>query len=225
MHYRAEIIMPPTDDVEQAVNQIMAPFYEGADGSDDYVSEHRFWDWWQIGGRYSGAKLTDSYDKSKIEAFYEWLRSEEITVSGLIMGKQEISPSSQIEKVDKKWNEIFPLESGQIVPCPLFAHAGLRLDGDILPLSKSLNATAHRVIFAAPGLDLHTKTYIAPLRVTFMLQREAWNGVNFENTAWDGTVQTALEEFKNQNQLLNDEYKENCFPKNDWLVITVDYHS
>jgi hypothetical protein len=35
MHYHLEVILPPTDDVQAAITQIMAPFDENRDRDDD----------------------------------------------------------------------------------------------------------------------------------------------------------------------------------------------
>lgn len=212
MHYHLEIIMPPTNDVEGAINKIMAPFYEG---SEDTI--HKFWDWYQIGGRYSGEKITQSLNKATLDLFYEWCSEQKIIVHGVRAGKQEIAPATQIEKVDSKWNEMFPTPNGEIVPCPLFQHAGPRLNGDILPLSQSKHAEALSVIIAS--------TPHKELEVTLLLHKEIWNGVTHQTTDWDGTIASALE--LQERKLVNykDEYREAVTPKDDWMVVTVDYHS
>lgn len=55
MHYCLELIMPPTDDVKAAVEQILAPFRE--ENTDPDASRQPFWDWYIVGGRWSGHKL------------------------------------------------------------------------------------------------------------------------------------------------------------------------
>lgn len=48
MHFYAIVALPPgVTDVERAVDDLMAPFSEN-------VSENGWWDWHQIGGRWSG---------------------------------------------------------------------------------------------------------------------------------------------------------------------------
>lgn len=55
MHMFALVAIPDdATDIEGAVTIAMAPYSEAIDGED------AFWDWWQIGGRYSGR--LDGYD-------------------------------------------------------------------------------------------------------------------------------------------------------------------
>lgn len=215
-HYHLEIIMPPVEDVKAAVKQIMKPFDEG--GEDSYKS---FWDWYVIGGRYAGAKL--NYDKSKTDAFYAWLKAEGVTVSGVQCGKQELSPASQVEKVNAKWAEMFP-ESGLTV-CPLFAHYQNQYDDNLRPpdvmklggVSKDL--TAFAVIVAG-------KAYSGDgLKAEFMIHQYMWNGVNHVDTKWDGLVSSALEMHTKKLEGYREEYRKEATPTDDWLCVTVDYHS
>lgn len=214
MHYHLEIIMPPTNDVPAAIKDIMEPFYEGDD-----ENTNTFWDFWVIGGRYSGDKLIQSLDAQKLEGFYEWLTDEKITVSGLRFGKREIAPSTQISKVDAKWNELFPSPNGEFVPCPIFKHSGDRFEGDIWPLERCKNIKAASVIIA---------THIPndpDWRADVLLHKEIWNGVSHQGTTWDGTIASALAIQEKHLEHCRDEYKEAATPKADWLVVTVDYHS
>ncbi|GAF91717.1 unnamed protein product, partial [marine sediment metagenome] len=98
MHYHCEIILPPTDAVESAIAEIMAPFDEN--NEDEETRSPSFWDWYQIGGRWSGSKLTDHFDKDKLKNFHAELENRKVTVSGFQCGKQDISPASQIPMVD-----------------------------------------------------------------------------------------------------------------------------
>ena len=103
MHYICEIIMPPTDNVEEAVTKAMKEFDENYRDEDGDTSEYAFWDWWLIGGRYSGHK----YPKDQLEAFYAELQKREVKVSGVICGKQSLLPEF-IPVVDKLWAEMVP---------------------------------------------------------------------------------------------------------------------
>lgn len=51
MHYHMEIIMPPmeADQIEKSVADLMAPF----DENNEEIANRHFWDWYQIGGRFS----------------------------------------------------------------------------------------------------------------------------------------------------------------------------
>ena len=52
-----------------------------------------------------------------------------------------------------------------------------------------------------------------------------WNGVNFVKTASDGTLAGALEFFKKEVKMYRSELALERTPKEDWLIVTVDYHS
>lgn len=143
MHYHLEIVMPPTEDVQTAVSQILEPF-----------SRHRqdssspFWDWWEIGGRFADAKNGMNVTRfDQMPADFQCFR--------LIIGMQ--------------W------------------------DGS--------------------------------LEAAFMLSREFWNGITFQNAAWNGNIVEGLELHANRLKMYSDEYRRGATPQPDWLVVTVDYHS
>ena len=54
MHFHAEIHLETNTDFEKQIEQIMAPYSEE-------ISEDGWWDWWQIGGRWTNAH-DSSYD-------------------------------------------------------------------------------------------------------------------------------------------------------------------
>src|SRR6185503_20458398 len=105
MHYHLEIIMPPTEDVERSVAEILKRFNENAD---DETRSNAFWDWYQSGGRYSGCKLEALVPQERRDAFWAELKARGVTVSGLQFGKQELKPASQIPSVDALWREMCP---------------------------------------------------------------------------------------------------------------------
>lgn len=225
MHYHMEIIMPPTDDVEAAVTEILKPFSEQREEEDEDHSGRGFWDWWVIGGRFAGRKFQATLDADKLDAFYKELTSRNVTVAGLTAGKQELAPASQIPMVDALWSEYFPQAAGK--PCPLFNHSNDQykndslIDGDVCRLSDAPSdfKDISRVIFASPNYKGEG------LEATFMLAEDIWNGVNHEKTAWDGTLSDALTKFKSNRSGYTDEYLARVTPTDDWLVVTVDYHS
>lgn len=194
MHYKLEIIMPPTDDVEGAVEKIMEPFSEYNEDS-----KHTFWDFYSIGGRWAGNKVEARIDPKILEEFYQWCKDEKITVSSVQCGKQTLSPADQIPKVDEKWQEMTGLDG----PCLIFDHAGSgygSLDGDVCKLSELPEGyTASHVIIADNDG-----------RVLLMLEDLLWRGDN--GTDWDGKVQSAIDKCE-------------VTPTEDWLAVTVDYHS
>lgn len=224
MHYHLEIVMPPTDHVKAAVEKILEPFNEQPDSSDeDHDTRHAFWDFWVIGGRWAGAKWKQSLDQAKLNEFYEWLQQEGVTVSGFTAGKQELSPDSQIPKVDAKWNELFP--TGRKVACPIFKHSNDQyssedtLQGDIQRLADVPDGLqCEHVIFAGPN-------YKGELRAVFMLRDTAWNGCNHMPVDWDKTLAGALQKRLADIKHATPEHKAKHTPQADWLVVTVDYHS
>lgn len=224
MHYHCEVIMPPTTDIGGALEEILSPFSEHKDEDEEWTG-NEFYDWYVVGGRFAGTKETCGYTEERLEKFYEALRNNKITVSGLQCGKQEISPAEQIPMVDKLWNEIFPTEKGEVVPCPLFAHSNNQYDGNDLiscdiclveEIPKKLEAA--RVIIAGPKYD-------DKLGITFMISYDMWNGTNFVRTDWDGFVLSALHMMKKNVRAYKDEYREKITPKPNWICVTVDYHS
>lgn len=231
MHYHCEIIIPPVMNIEEAVASVLKPFDENGDDEDGY-KRHAFWDFWSIGGRWAGTKLLAKYDQAKLDEFNAWLRAENVTVAGLVCGKQEISPASQIPKIDAKWNEMFP--SAEFVPCPLFRHSNDQyakdmsgtLPGDIQRLADvPVALECSHVIIAKPSYDSATKEFTGPLEAEFMLKEDAWNGCNHMKVDWDGKLHSAVEKYRERVASYTEEFKARALPQPDWLVVTVDYHS
>ena len=54
MHSHLELIIPSTTDIKGSVETVLAPF------SEDTNNSHAFWDWYEIGGRWSGLKLKNA---------------------------------------------------------------------------------------------------------------------------------------------------------------------
>jgi hypothetical protein len=223
MHYHCEIIMPPTYCVESAIEAIMKPFCEHDEDAPD-----AFWDWYVIGGRWSGTKMMAAYDEETLEAFNQWCLDEKITVSGFRCGKEDLAPADQIPKVDAKWNEMFPSPTGSPIPCPIFRHSNkgeLQLPGDTCQLKDATNLSCERIIFAAPGYNAESSSYTGPLKATFMLSRSFWNGVTWQDASWDGTLESAMALFKKHSETYKDEYRKLITPGDDWTTVTVDYHT
>lgn len=224
MHHHLEIIMPPTASVEAAVAQIMSPFDESGSDEDGNPNRHTFWDWYVIGGRWSGAKLECSLDPEKKDAFFAELTNRKVTVSGVQAGKQKLVPESQIIMVDALWNEFFP--DAPVKVCPFFDHFNDQYknsDGfpDIMRLADvPKELTACHVIIAGPSWRDD-----GMLEARHMLQTEVWNGVTHVDAKWDGKVFAAIEEHRERLRNAKPEYAEKHLPNDDWLVVTVDYHS
>ena len=91
MHYHCEIIMPKTKDISKSIEEIMLPFSENNEESEDH-SGHSFWDWFVIGGRWAGTKEKCTYNAESLEKFYVKLQENKVTVSGIQAGKQSLEP-------------------------------------------------------------------------------------------------------------------------------------
>lgn len=96
MHYHLEIITPPLKELEtleSRVDLILSKWRESYSIRDeeDEDESHRyrygFYDWYVIGGRYSGEKIIQALDQDKLKLFYEELSQKNFTVSGVVAGK------------------------------------------------------------------------------------------------------------------------------------------
>jgi hypothetical protein len=202
-------MIPPTPEnkIEEAVSKVM----EGFDENHNF--RYGFFDYWNIGGRFSGAKLQAKLDPHKLASFHEELNRKKVTVSSITLGKQSLSPESQIPFVDALWRDYFPGTTDQ---CPIFSHFKDAKSLDICRLDAyPENHEATRMIFADYSKD-------GTLTPVFMLEIDSWNGVNLVDTTWDGRLHTALsrlaEYFKRTD-------RDAPALSSDWLSITVDYHS
>ena len=234
MHFHCEIILPPdTTDINSAIESVMAQFDENQPEDEDHDTRHSFWDFYVIGGRWAGTKLMAKYDQVKIDEFHKWMESEKITVSGLRSGKQELNPATQIPKVDAKWNEMFPAEDGVFVSCPMFNHSNDQygrngngtIVGDICKLGEAKNIECSRIIFAGNSFSSETSDYTGKLEAKFMLSEDFWNGCNHVKSNWDGKVSTAVDIYVGSMKNYKDEYRDRHIPTDDWIMVTVDYHS
>ena len=225
MHHVLEIFMPQVDNVEEAVAQIMAPFDENQSQDDeDYNPSAAFWDFYVIGGRWAGHKMTGALDQTQLDAFYEAMSEKKVTVSGLQCGKQELAPASQIPMVDELWADFFPEYKGRA--CPLFNHANDQYEndclyGDVLRVKDTaMSIEVGHVIVANNNFGDEDK-----LAAITMLETSVWNGVNYQDTTWDGTLTNALELHNEKLENHNVEYRTKHTIQDDWIVVTVDYHS
>jgi hypothetical protein len=218
MHYHLEIITPPNEDVKTVVEKILAPFDENGDKKEeDYSAKHAFWDWWQVGGRYSGNKLLARLGEDRIASFRKLLHDQHITVSDFRAGKPTLSPADQAETVNMLWRDAFP--DWPSVACPLFDN--YKSDtGDVMKLEEvSEGLACSHVIVAGPNYSGEN------IEAKFMIQESIWNGVTHCKTAWDGTLAAAIGMALDRIKDYKPEYAARLTPQADWLVVTVDYHS
>lgn len=233
MHCHLEIVMPQTSDIEAAVGRIMEPFDENRTDEGDGGRGHAFWDYWTIGGRWAGQKLMAGLDQEKLAQFERWMQDEKVTVSGLRFGKDELSPASQIAKVDARWNETFPSLGGSS-RCPMFQHSndqhaeglGGTIQGDVQRLSDvAARLECSHVVVAFPSYG-RKLLYDGPLKAAWMIQESAWNGLNHVRSEWDGTLSQAVAKYRESlSTRAVPEYLAVATPRDDWTVVTVDYHS
>lgn len=222
MHHHLEIIMPPTEDVKAAVSRILGPFDESGEDEDGIPNKHAFWDFYVIGGRFSGVKLEAMLGQQDLEEFNAELASRGVTVSGVQFGKPELSPASQIPMVDALWNEFFP--KSPIKVCPLFKHFNDQYKDsngfpDVMRLADvPWPLKASRVIVAGT-------THSDGLEAAYMTQGDVWNGVSWIDSRWDGLVHSAVGDWREEVGRYAPEYAARNTPNDDWLAVTVDYHS
>lgn len=84
IHYACEIVIPPTDNIEKSIEEVMRPFSENNEGDDR--DRNAFWYFYVIGGRFSGKKVLARFDKEKMDAFHDELSKRKVTVSSLQCG-------------------------------------------------------------------------------------------------------------------------------------------
>ena len=183
MHYHCEIILPPGVPIKETVAQVLRPFNETLP-EDDEGKCPGFWDWYQIGGRWTGAH-DPSYDP-------------------------EADPRNRAEPGD-------PLGQPNGV---LWPTRWAPFEGDVMPISAIPEGlSCARLIVAGPSYD------DSKIEASFMLSDSIWNGVNFEKTNWDKTVQGGLSMFSEHCSMRSEQWVQRHLPTDDWLAVTVDYHS
>jgi hypothetical protein len=222
MHAIAEIIMPPDADIKEAVAAAMKEFDENAE---DY--RNGWWDFYVIGGRFSGHKLEASLDQAKMEAFHEELKKRNVTVSSLTCGKKELQPASQIPMVDALWREWFP---GKGERCPIFKHArdqygkdGQVHHDDVCRVDEIPERLSCEKLLVLTELTKELQAKYpedGKWQVSRLLSVQYWNGVEHQNSDFDGNVANGIKRIREEKEGWR---KVEVGP--DWKVVTVDYHS
>ena len=195
MHYHAEVYVPPqTLNIETFVSEAMAPYKE-QDHDDESHSD--FWDWYQIGGRWTGIKTPD-YVPEKDPRNFEvcqlcrgtGFRNDQIGIEA-----RNAAPTytcngcGKYDNEEKIWKHNL-YGSGLALKWP---SSWVRHEGDILPITK-----------VPQNLDCFT--LIANGQV---FHKEKWNGDDFVKTEFNGLVIPKLKELGIEGGFL----------------VTVDYHS
>lgn len=234
MHAIAEVVVPPKfkPDLNLWVGRVMDYFLKG----EGEGAKADWWDFWKIGGRFSGHKTLSRIPADRLAAFNKELARRKVTVSGMIFGREELQPASQIPEVDGLWREWFP---GHGERCPLFQHAyQAHLQGP----HRHVEYFDHDVCTVAEVPDDlkcvrllvfgHSPDYPAEVRGVRHLVTEFWNGVEHQDTKFDGKVKPALDAMirgvgrppRDREDYKTKELRAFGFDK-DWLVVTVDYHN
>jgi len=208
MHYHMEVILPNTTDVKGSLNKFLEQFSENNEDS-----RTGFWDWWQIGGRYSASKAEALCDPQKLAEFYEELKKQKVTVSGLTWGKQELSPPSQEAFVDGLWLKYFP--DSPMKHAPMFKHSGQEIG--VMDICK--------VLEVPPLLNAYSVLICNDEDAATLLHKEMWNGCTHQKTEFNGNVSEAIAKHNESLKNYSDEYRERSIVRPDWLCVTVDYHS
>lgn len=217
MHYHLEIIMPPTDDVDAAVKTILEPFNEQAD--EEGRSRGAFYDWYQIGGRWTG--YHDGYEPDKDPANFELCdicNGTGFRSDALGQQARRTAPSYTCNACGER-KEDGTYTHGEQGPGKRLKWATQWKNhaGDISTLGNLKDdASCYRVIIAGNG---HGR-----LEATYMLEQRVWNGVTYHNTKWDGNLKYALSAFGEHLKTYRKEFADKITPNSDWLVVTVDYH-
>lgn len=237
MHYILEILIPPMsyDKIDNYLKQTLKEFREYDE--EDNRNLNGFYDYFLIGGRFSSSKMRSCLDEEKMNQFYDEMNNKNVTVSSLVWGKQELSPSSQIPMVDQLWKEFFPEWPGN--DCPLFSHSENAVFSDIMTLGDCKKHDAimdHQVSSFAIAHDERVTGFYG---LKHLLHQEYWNGCVFQKTDFDGSLRNGLERYNElvlrdtkhaEKNLADDPQKLEDFKRrkeitDDWLVVTVDYHN
>lgn len=223
MHHRLEVILPQPDGfvfdeagislLETTLGPLLEPFSEYA--PEEIASTCTFFDYWIIGGRWSGDKLIARLDPDTIAAFNAELNSMKLTISAVQAGKPSLQPESQADQVNDLWQRYFP---DCLYPCPYFMSPWEHTLSDICTVGQIPDGlTAHRVMIFGP-------TYRGFTTLHTHYAREVWLGSNYMKTDWDGNVMAAIH--KHQLRFSNDsDFARKARVQDDWLSVTVDYHS
>lgn len=192
MHYHAQVWIPDLTDIEQHVEKAMESHRENWD-----VEPHAgFWDWYQIGGRYTG-RHSIGYDPNADPRNHETckmcggtgFRRDAVGVAARIKTPSyTCNGCGEWDDATKTWKH-GKQGAGKAVKWP----TDWAQHGNIAPVGE-----------ASPEL----KAYTLLVNGT-VLHKEQWNGKDWVDTGWDGMVKPKLNELGVK----------------DGYLVTVDYHS
>ena len=243
MHYHMELIMPPLEDgakLDDRLDEILGPWHEEYKytcfcDDDDKQNFHGFYDYYVVGGRWSGDHLRTRMEQDHGErwsAFINEMENSDIMVSGVIAGKPT-PVGDGVNRVQDVWQRHFPEFAD--IHNPLFNIPGVfpqkQIAGDVctfhaIPISTTCShfavATPERK-FSAERQEFigDVQTY----KLTFQLVTSLYNGSTWQNTSFDGTLQSALDHYNKILQRYRAAFRDLYTPKEDWLCVTIDYHN
>ncbi len=202
MHYHAEIVLTTQeerDEYVKAVGEIMEPFNEEG-------SIQGFWDWYQIGGRWTGAHDpayspdNDARNSQRCDLCNgTGFRNDSVGKAGRAADKSyTCNGCGEYDRENGKWKH-GPLGPGVRVKWPT---QWALFDGDVMSIAEAREKCP----------DLSSATLIVPpdkvCPTHYAYQQESWNGKAFVKTEFGGNVFEMLDKLG---------------IKEGWLV-TVDYH-
>lgn len=228
MHVHLEVLVPPTDNPVDDVETLLKPFDESAEDEEGY-SRYTFWDWWVIGGRWSCSHLLADIGKGRMDKFVEEMPKYKVSGVQTAGGLYEVpvEPDGVRDELLELWKVHFPEYAEQ---CPFWGLTDQYDRGgrpnDIVPagsISKSL--TCSQLL-----IGWRPKETIRPL---LMLQDDFYNGVSWQDSAWDGKVLASIEAHNEKTRARKDGAREGWWEEygsrqvvgEDWLAVTVDYHT
>lgn len=188
MHYHAEVVLEP----DQELADLMAPHKESYDEKTEELSG--FWDWYQIGGRYTGRK-TD-YNPEDDERNWETCR----LCNGTGYRNDHVAQDARQKDPSYTCNGC-----GHITQDGQWTH-GKHGPGKALKWPTQWKSYAGDIcaVVDTPE-DLTCFTLIVNGSVYHM---EEWDGKNWNNTGFDGKVAKKLKELN----------------VTKGVLVTVDYH-
>lgn len=209
MHHHAELIMPPCDDISKAVEQIMTPYSE-------LNSPTGFFDYYELGGRYSGRKMFLQLDPVRLSEFQEDLKTAT---------KDLKSFSDKYAQVTEQlWKRDFPEHDINDCPfLPIIPGSSLYRPSDICTLDQiPSELQPYATLIACKAFD------VPQPRLEFAYFESIWNGRTWQKTTWDGYVISALNDYEksiNRFRLDKEELIKEWQPHNKWICVTLDYHA